>query len=110
MSAGLTERRPIMAHPIDASFGAELAGVRVAGDVPDADIATFLDALHRHHVVLVRDVPNDPAAQDRYIYRHRWRAGDLVAWDNRSVLHTASLFDHTRYTRLMFRTTVAGTA
>jgi alpha-ketoglutarate-dependent taurine dioxygenase len=50
------------------------------------------------------------AGQERYVYRHRWQAGDLVAWDNRSVLHTASLFDHTRYTRLMFRTTVAGSA
>ncbi len=48
------------------------------------------------------------AAQDRYVYRHRWREGDLVIWDNRATLHTATLFDHTRYTRLMLRTTVAG--
>ncbi|GGC44258.1 taurine dioxygenase [Siccirubricoccus deserti] len=50
------------------------------------------------------------ASQDRYVYRHRWRAGDLVIWDNRCTLHTASLFDHERYLRLMFRTTVAGAA
>ncbi|WP_187830320.1 TauD/TfdA dioxygenase family protein [Siccirubricoccus phaeus] len=50
------------------------------------------------------------ATQERYIYRHQWQAGDLVAWDNRATLHTASLFDHTKYTRLMFRTTVAGEA
>jgi taurine dioxygenase len=31
-------------------------------------------------------------------------------WDNRAVLHTASLFDQTRYQRLMYRTTVAGNA
>ncbi len=47
-------------------------------------------------------------AQPGFIYSHRWRKGDLVMWDNRAVLHTASLFDHTRYQRLMFRTTVAG--
>lgn len=46
--------------------------------------------------------------QPRFVYSHRWRKGDLVMWDNRAVLHTASLFDHTRYQRLMFRTTVAG--
>ncbi|NOG71719.1 TauD/TfdA family dioxygenase [Roseicella sp. DB1501] len=48
------------------------------------------------------------AAQERYVYRHRWQVGDLVIWDNLATLHTASLFDHTRYQRLMFRTTVAG--
>jgi taurine dioxygenase len=50
------------------------------------------------------------AAQERYIYRHRWTAGDLVIWDNRATLHTATLFDHTKYVRLMLRTTVAGSA
>jgi taurine dioxygenase len=48
--------------------------------------------------------------QPRFVYRHRWRQGDLVMWDNRAVLHTASLFDHTRYQRLMYRTTIAGNA
>jgi taurine dioxygenase len=48
--------------------------------------------------------------QPRFVYAHRWRKGDLVMWDNRAVLHTASLFDHTRYQRLMYRTTVAGNA
>ena len=47
-------------------------------------------------------------AQPHLVYRHRWRPGDLVIWDNRAVLHTASLFDHTRYQRLLYRTTVAG--
>ncbi len=46
--------------------------------------------------------------QPGFVYSHKWRQGDLVIWDNRAVLHTASLFDHTRYQRLMYRTTVAG--
>lgn len=50
------------------------------------------------------------ATQPHLVYCHRWRRGDLVIWDNRAVLHTASLFDHTRYQRLMYRTTVAGNA
>ena len=48
--------------------------------------------------------------QPRFVYRHQWQNGDLVMWDNRAVLHTASLFDHERYQRLMYRTTVAGGA
>ncbi|MEI6161664.1 MAG: TauD/TfdA family dioxygenase, partial [Roseococcus sp.] len=50
-------------RPLAAGFGAELTGLRIAGEVPDADFEAFLDAFHRHHVLLVRDVPNDPAAQ-----------------------------------------------
>jgi alpha-ketoglutarate-dependent taurine dioxygenase len=46
--------------------------------------------------------------QPRFVYSHRWQQGDLVMWDNRAVLHTASLFDHARYQRLMYRTTIAG--
>lgn len=48
--------------------------------------------------------------QPRFVYTHRWRQGDLVMWDNRAVLHTASLFDHVKHQRLMYRTTVAGGA
>ncbi|SDB72006.1 TauD/TfdA dioxygenase family protein [Belnapia rosea] len=48
------------------------------------------------------------ASQERFVYRHRWREGDLVIWDNRCMLHTATLFDHEKYVRLMHRTTVAG--
>ncbi|WP_428487800.1 TauD/TfdA dioxygenase family protein [Rhodopila sp.] len=50
------------------------------------------------------------ATQPRFVYTHRWQQGDLVMWDNRAVLHTASLFDHMKYQRLMYRTTVAGGA
>jgi alpha-ketoglutarate-dependent 2,4-dichlorophenoxyacetate dioxygenase len=33
------------------------------------------------------------ATQRRFVYRHRWRAGDLVIWDNRATLHRAMPFD-----------------
>lgn len=46
----------------------------------------------------------------QFVYRHKWRPGDLVFWDNRCVLHIA---DHRRlddptYIRHMHRTTIAG--
>jgi alpha-ketoglutarate-dependent taurine dioxygenase len=50
------------------------------------------------------------ARQDRFVYRHRWRDGDAVLWDNRCTQHCATPFDETRYTRLMHRTTLEGTA
>jgi alpha-ketoglutarate-dependent 2,4-dichlorophenoxyacetate dioxygenase len=46
--------------------------------------------------------------QPAFVYRHEWREGDLVIWDNRCVLHRATPFDTQRYRRLMQRTTIAG--
>jgi taurine dioxygenase len=30
------------------------------------------------------------ATQTKYEYRHQWRPGDMVIWDNRSVMHQAN--------------------
>jgi taurine dioxygenase len=32
----------------------------------------------------------DHALQPRFIYRHKWRPGDLVVWDNPSLMHRAT--------------------
>jgi alpha-ketoglutarate-dependent 2,4-dichlorophenoxyacetate dioxygenase len=50
------------------------------------------------------------ATQQRFVYRHKWRVGDLVVWDNRALLHRATAYDGAKYKRLMQRTTVAGDA
>jgi taurine dioxygenase/putative 2-oxoglutarate oxygenase len=50
------------------------------------------------------------ARQERFVYRHRWRAGDAVLWDNRCTQHCATPFDEARYERLMHRTTLEGDA
>jgi len=50
----------------------------------------------------------DHATQPAFVYRHKWREGDLVVWDNRSVLHRATPYDIVRYRRLMQRTTISG--
>lgn len=42
------------------------------------------------------------------VYRHRWRAGDTVMWDNRCILHRGTGFDADRWRRLMRQTRVAG--
>lgn len=50
------------------------------------------------------------ARQNRFVYRHRWRDGDAVLWDNRCTQHCATPFDEARYVRLMHRTTLEGDA
>jgi taurine dioxygenase len=46
--------------------------------------------------------------QDRFVYRHKWRVGDLLMWDNRCTLHTGTLYDDQKYFRTMYRMWVAG--
>ena len=45
--------------------------------------------------------------EERFIYRHKWRPHDLLCWDNRSVMHHATLYDG-KYIRHMHRTTIRG--
>ncbi len=33
------------------------------------------------------------ATQDKYVYRHKWQAGDLVIWDNTGAMHKVMPFD-----------------
>ena len=49
----------------------------------------------------------DDACQPPRVLQHRWSAGDVVIWDNRSALHRATAYDAARYRRLMQRTTIA---
>ena len=46
------------------------------------------------------------ATQPQFVYRHAWRPGDPVAWDNLATLHRGTPFDDTRHPRDMRRTTV----
>jgi len=48
------------------------------------------------------------AVRGEFAYTHRWRAGDLVMWDNRSTLHRATVYDQVKHRRLMHRTTIVG--
>ena len=43
-----------------------------------------------------------------FLYRHRWRVGDLVMWDNASAMHLAICDYALPERRLMHRTTVVG--
>jgi alpha-ketoglutarate-dependent 2,4-dichlorophenoxyacetate dioxygenase len=40
-------------------------------------------------------------------YRHEWRAGDVIVWDNQAALHRATGYDSVHHKRLMQRTTIS---
>jgi len=45
---------------------------------------------------------------DEVVYEHHWRPGDLVVWDNRTMLHRLMAYDIAHCRRVMRRITVAG--
>lgn len=47
------------------------------------------------------------ATQPRFVYRHQWRPGDLIVWDNRCTMHRATEFDDLSMRRELQRTTVS---
>lgn len=75
--------------------------------------ALYFNRLMTHHIVGMDRAESDALLQrlfdhqeqDRFIYRHVWKPGDLVLWDNRSTLHARSDFDASER-RLMRRTVV----
>jgi taurine dioxygenase len=50
----------------------------------------------------------DHAEKPEFVYRHVWRVGDLIVWDNRCSMHARDDFPADQR-RLMLRTTVQGT-
>ena len=51
----------------------------------------------------------DFATAERFVFRHRWHVGDLVAWDNRCLVHRAVMnYEMTQYRRVLLRCVVRG--
>ena len=51
------------------------------------------------------------ATQERFVYRHEWRPGDVLMWDDRCLLHRVEQnFDAARHARVLHRTCLRGTA
>lgn len=67
-------------------------------NMPDADGRGLIDELIGH------------VTQRQFVYTHRWRADELVMWDNRCTLHRGTDFDDLRYVRDMRRATVRDVA
>ena len=71
-----------------------------------------------HFTTRVLDMPEDESrallaelfalsTQPAFVYRHAWQPGDMVFWDNRSLMHLAAgTPDHLR--RKLYRTTIEG--
>jgi taurine dioxygenase len=58
-------------------------------------------------LTLLREMFSITTASE-HVYSHKWRPQDLVIWDNRGMLHTATPYDKERYRRIVHRVSVVG--
>jgi len=54
---------------------------------------SYVEGMHpaESHDLLQRLMAH--ATQEKYIYRHKWRLGDLVVWDNTGAMHRVTPYD-----------------
>jgi taurine dioxygenase len=69
----------------------------IEGMAPEAGFALIED-LYKH------------ATQARYEYRHQWRKGDMVIWDNQAVMHQANADYDPEQKRFLYRLMIKGVA
>jgi alpha-ketoglutarate-dependent 2,4-dichlorophenoxyacetate dioxygenase len=89
-------QRLVRTHPVTGRkslFLSSHAGTIVGWTIPEARM-------------FLRDL-TEFATQERFVYSHVWRVGDLVMWDNRTTMHRARRFDRNEV-RDVRRTTLGG--
>jgi taurine dioxygenase len=105
LTQGQLEETPDIAHPIVRTHpytgrrslyvtAGECVGVENMADGEAVDLIAELD---------------DHCVHPEFLYRHKWRVGDLLMWDNASAMHRAICDYALPERRLMHRTTVIGT-
>jgi alpha-ketoglutarate-dependent taurine dioxygenase len=100
-SYGLAEGAPplrplVKIHPVTGRRSLFIG--RHAFGIPGLDEATSKRLL---------DDLLEVACKPPRLYRHEWRPGDVIAWDNRCLLHRARPYDHAE-ARAMMHVRVAG--
>jgi taurine dioxygenase len=90
----------VSTHPENGRKALFLNPVRMESIVgmEDSEALTLIDELMRH------------ATQTKYEYRHKWRHGDWVLWDNRSVMHQANPDYDMNERRYLYRLMLKGEA
>jgi taurine dioxygenase len=66
-----------------------------------------IEDLPQHESDALLNVLFDHSENPEFVYRHVWRVGDLIVWDNRCSMHARDDFPSDQR-RLMLRTTVKG--
>ena len=88
----------VIRHPVSGRAALYLNTGRMEGieGMRSEEGYALIDALYRH------------ATQTRYEYRHAWQVGDVVIWDNRSVMHQANADYDPEEFRYLYRVMLQG--
>lgn len=100
-AASIRRRFPLVTHklvyadPVTGAKSLYMDPLTMSGIVgmTDAQARALLDELAKH------------ATHDEFVYRHEWRAGDVLMWDNATMLHRRDPVGERP--RLLKRTTLA---
>jgi alpha-ketoglutarate-dependent 2,4-dichlorophenoxyacetate dioxygenase len=85
----------------------------IVDTIPGSGRKTLYVASHASHIIdwpvadgrlLLLDL-RDHAQQKHLRYRHEWRDGDFVIWDNRCTMHRGLPYEDTKYRRQLVRVT-----
>ena len=72
------------------------------------DDCAGIDGLPREEAEALIVALSDHVIKPEFVYRHQWRKGDIVVWDNCTMQHKAILDYDLPQRRLMHRMTIAG--
>jgi len=104
LTAAQLEETPDIAHPIVRThpYTGRKALYVTAGE------CVGIEGMAQDEALQLIDELDQHCVRPEFCYRHQWRVGDLVMWDNASAMHLAICDYALPQRRLMHRTTVIG--
>jgi len=114
----LYSRNKLVTWKMDEKFQTEVPPVpqRLVREIPETGEKTLYLGAHASHIIgwpveqgraLLEELLKW-TTQPQFVYRHTWKAKDLVLWDNRCSVHRGRPWDAANYRRIMRRTTLIG--
>ncbi len=106
-------RPPLMAETIAAHPPASHPLMRVhpatgrKGLFLAPNALSHIEGMSREESLALVERLFEHAIRPEFHYRHIWRNGDFLIWDNLTTLHSATRFDAERHRRLLYRAMIA---
>jgi taurine dioxygenase len=103
MTAAQRAEAPPVDHPVVRTHPETRRDCLYLGDHAESIVGMPYDEGR----ALIEEV-NAMAVQPDLTYEHRWQVGELIVWDNRCLMHRATLYDPFTQGRVVRRCTILG--